>query len=137
MVCLKKMGSLRKATIAAFGAAGGLALIWIMFSTITRLESLAFAVVFGAVVSGVTMRVSGGHGPLYQLVATSATILGILIADTIVMLLLTNQSGFAGLAHLTAGNWSAVLDHFFTRDPYTFCFMVAGVVTGLFIWRPA
>src|SRR4051812_36762533 len=79
VLCLKNIGSLPKAVAAAFATAAGLALLWILFSMVTRMEALPFAMVFGVVVSGCTTRFSGGHGPLYQLAATLATITGLVV----------------------------------------------------------
>jgi hypothetical protein len=131
------MGSLQRALLAAFGAAAILGLLWIAFSYLTGFQLSIFAAIYGIVVSFCTVHFSKGCGPLYQAVATTATILGLLVSDTVVMIAISSPDGFLHVLRMTTSEWQAALGHFLNNDPVTAIFMVLGVIGGFYIWRPS
>ncbi len=137
LVCFKLMGSLSRAFQAAYVSAVGLGLLWILFSMITGFQLTMFALIFGMVVSFATVHFSKGHGPMYQFAATSATILGLLVANTVTMLSITRPEGLRIIFHLSFSEWQQVLGQALNYDPVTAIFIVFGVLGGFYIWRPA
>lgn len=134
-ICNASLGSTRRAVNAAFGTAAALALLWIAMGLLFNIEQPMFAIGFGAVVSFVTVRHSRGCGPVYQLIATSATILGILVADATIVIALSEPEGFTTLTRLNDDDWIRILRHMVLYDPFTAVFLVTGVMGGLYIWK--
>lgn len=134
-LCNASLGSLHRAVNAAFGSAAALALLWIAVGLLFDIALPMFAVGFGAVVSFVTVRLSRGCGPLYQLIATSATILGVLVAHVTLTIVLLEPDGIEMFAHLNDDDWIRVLWAMVLYDPFTDVFLAAGVLGGFYIWK--
>lgn len=77
---------------------------------------------------GSTSHFSGGRGIGFQLIATFLTIVGILTADTVVVLMIEGRS--VGLESVWEDMGCRVLN-----DPITIFFYAIGVITSFFIWR--
>ncbi|MEZ6186918.1 MAG: hypothetical protein R3F62_18140 [Planctomycetota bacterium] len=134
MVCGASLGSLRKAVAAASLSAGALALVWIACAVFVGVRPLLLALIYGAVVSGCVMAFSGGRGLSYQGVATAATIVGLLVADTVavyaVWYLWFDGQSYEG----PQPTWWEFLCHNALYEPYTIASFTAGVLGGLFLW---
>lgn len=96
-----------------------------------------FALAFGIIVSFSTAHFSKGHGPLYQVLATAATMLGLLFSHATAVLILVSPDGLLHLARMSTGEWQMALSKFVNADPVTSLLMLFGVIGGFFIWRPA
>jgi hypothetical protein len=131
--CLESLGSVKKAIDAALISGAVMSLIWIGLAVVTGLQLTVLALIFGGVISVAVTRYSGGVGPLYQGIATAATFLSILVADTIVVILLWNKIN-PGSGPAPSFSY-ALLEFQIQHDPFTFMFVGLGVAGGLFIWR--
>jgi hypothetical protein len=85
-MCQRPLGDLPKAVTAAFLSSAGLALLWAGFALVTGHYVWWFAVLFGGLVSGAVAHSSSGRGPTYQLVATTATVVGLAVGELLVVL---------------------------------------------------
>jgi hypothetical protein len=132
--CLKSLGSFPKAVVGAAVASLGFGLFWILLSYITKVQLGVIALAFGMVVSFVTVRYSGGYGFTYQLNASFWTLLGLVVADVLVVRMLW---------HEYAPHWGdrpvpSLLDigaYVLQHDGVTLAYCVIGLVGGLGIWR--
>lgn len=131
--CLKSLGSPIKALVAALASGVVIALLWIGISWFTGLQLPFIAMIFGGLISLAVTTYSGGVGFLYQGIATLFTIASILVADTVVVLLLLEDT-------YGATGWSApplslsLLEYQALYDPYSFLFISIGIAGGLYIW---
>lgn len=141
IMCRRSMGSLAVGLLAAFVSTLVLGANWITWSLITGtgFHFALYAVAFGAIVSGITMRISCGRGPLYQLIATSATVLGIFTANTVAFVALYALSIDAGIIGCFKLGWQDWVDAFrnvVLYDALTNLWAFLGILGGFFIWRP-
>ena len=135
IVCGKQMGNLRKAVQAAFATAVLLGLLWIAFTWITGKELPILAVFFGAIISWSTTHFSAGRGILYQLIATVATIVGIVGANSIAILITFSDQGLIQLSQMSISQFLELMEHHFKYDPITPICYLLGIAGGLWIWK--
>ncbi len=133
IVCGKSLGSYPKAFIAAAASAQGLAFLWVAGSMAFGIPAIFFAIFFGGLVSGAVTTFSGGRGFGYQAIATGFTILGIVLADTILVWNFWPQ--LTGSPNTARPGFSALMEWLFLYDNVTGIFSVLGVVGGMFIWH--
>ncbi len=131
ILCGADLGSLPAAALVAFGAAAVLGVGWVGWAWLTGLQVTWFAAVYGGLVSGALVHFSGGRGPLYQGVATAATVLGLLLADSALVALLAARAQ----PDLPLPPVGELLAYQVQHDPITIAFMLLGVAGGLWVWR--
>ncbi len=131
VACLRALGDPKRALIAGLICTLALGALWVGAAWLLRFQLSWGAVLFGGVVSGVVTSRSGGRGIFYQAVASSFTVAGILLSQSLVMFVLwedlyhgTPRPGFWRLASTYA-----------LYDPVHTIFAVLGVMGGLYIWH--
>ncbi len=127
VMCQKPLGDLPAAITAAFVTAGVLAVLWAGFTLVTHIQIMWFAVLFGGLVSGAVAHFSGGRGPTYQLVATTATVVGIVVGQLLFVV------GWVGRFDVLADQDAVAAIVF--ADDWSLPFCVLGVVGGLWLWQ--
>ena len=135
IVCRKPIGNLRKATEAAFATSVILGILWVSFTWLTKIQLPFLAMVFGGIVSFCTTHFSAGRGILYQLVATVATIIGIVAADTTAMLIVASDQGIIEFSKLSIPQFLEAMEFYFKYDRFTPFYYIIGVAGGFWIWK--
>ena len=130
--CLKGLGSLPRAFVAAGVAATILAVLWGAFSWITHLQATFLALGFGVTISAVAAHFSGGRGFLYQVVASGWTLLGMLAGDTLAVWLLWPQ--FYPRTP-DRPDFLALMQWLALWDGATIGLMALGLMGGMFLWH--
>jgi len=115
--------------ISAIGVGG----LWVLTSWLLRIQIPAVAVVFGGIVSAAVTRFSAGRGIVYQGIASFWTVVGLLVADTVVVLIFW-QELYAPSAGTPPPIWN-LMEYQALYDPLTFLFYGLGIIGGLWIWR--
>lgn len=126
-MCRRPLGDLPKAVTAAFLSAAVLALLWPAFCYFTGFQAPWFACLFGGLVSGAVAQASAGRGFAYQAIATTATIVGILAGETLLVL------AYWGQAHRLADQ--ELVARAMLSNEYGPPFAIMGVVGGLWLWN--
>lgn len=104
-------------------------------TVLTGLQLTMGALLFGGIISLCCTQFSGGRGVLFQLIATTFTIVGIVAADTIAMVIVNVRLGELDPQFITASWLFEGMKHNFFYDGFTGFFFVLGVMAGLWIWR--
>lgn len=113
VLCLKSLGSHKKAFLAAAISSLWCGTIWLTVAVLFRIQLPALAILFGGIVSATVSRFSGGRGITYQLIATAFTIAGIVSFDGLSLLLIealkppqnqTEREGIEPTEPLSASN---------------------------------
>lgn len=132
--CYKDLGSIPKAIIYAAFASFILSLIWIAIAAIFHIEFAWVSMSFGFLISGSVLIYSNGSGPIYQLIATTFTIITIFFSDLFVTWFLWN--GLEIEASITLiEQLKELIIYQFSWDPYSWLFTFVGVTSGFYIWR--
>lgn len=130
IVCGAELGSLPRAIVAAGVATALLVVVWVVLAWALGAQTLWFAMLFGGVVSGAVVQFSAGRGWSYQLVASLATIVGIGVADAVLLALIVGRTeALAGSGLLELTRWQL------ENDPITALFAGLGVFGGFFVWH--
>ncbi len=131
VACGAELGSVSRATLAAFGAAGALAFVWVALALGLGLQTSWFGLLYGGLVSGALVHFSGGRGLRYQAIATTATIGGLLVAETALVAALWRRLE----PEVSLPPWDVLAKHQLEHDPITVAFLVLGVMGGMWVWR--
>ena len=134
-MCQSSLGSPRRALNAALSATAIMIGIWILLSVSLRIQFPLIAGIFGVTVSASVTHFSGGRGLGYQLLASAATVMGIVIADALSMLSIYVQDNPGGNYTPTFTDIWQEIQFRFIHDPTTALFYILGIISGLFIWR--
>lgn len=130
IVCGAELGSLPRAIAAAAIATIALMVVWVGLALTLGAQTMWFAMLFGGVVSGAVVQFSAGRGWSYQLVASSATLVGLALADAVLMaLVVARDQGLSGAGFVELARWQL------ENDPLTLLFAGMGVFGGFFVWR--
>lgn len=126
-MCQQPLGDLPAAVTAACVSSAALSLLWAGFTLVTGYQVIWFAVLYGGLVSGAVAWASSGRGPVYQLVATTATVVGLVVGQLLFVLayhrrldLLANHEEVSRL--VLENHWGLA-------------YAVLGVVGGLWLWH--
>ena len=82
--CLKSLGSLPKALIAAVTTSLLLFVIWVLIAIIFEAEFSWLSLFFGFLISASILIFAHGKGPIYQFISTLTTIIAIFFSDLFV-----------------------------------------------------
>jgi hypothetical protein len=132
--CLKDLGSIPKAIIAASLTSIILFFIWAGIAAIFNAEYDWVSMFFGLLISGAVLFFSHGLGPKYQLIATTFTIVTIFFSDLFVTWFLWEGIELE-VNSLFADQMKALISHQLTWDPFSWLFTFLGVSSGFYIWR--
>lgn len=135
ILCGKPLGSIPLAFVSAFATAALFALSWASFAWLTGLIALWMSLLFGVAVSGAVVQVSFGRGWAYQAIASSATIIGIIGAETLLILLLHDRLDILvefDTLNIAAVNLAARVA---LHDPAALAFGVLGLMGGFWVWK--
>lgn len=135
IVCGNPLGDLARAIRAAGESSLIMAMIWVAASFLLRMQLPLFALIFGGIVSLYTTRRSAGRGFLFQLIATGFTILGIVLADSMAMLLEVARESSFSASDITIDMLLADMKYRILNDPVTGLFFVLGIMGGYWIWK--
>ena len=135
IICNKGIGSLKTAIIAGFITTIVLGVFWILISLITKIQLPIFALIFGGFVSFGVSHFSAGRGFIYQGIATIYTIIGILLADTISVIILWHDLYPEWGADTPIPQFTDIIIELALYDPFTVFFYILGVIGGFYIWR--
>ncbi len=135
ILCGRSLGSVSKACVAAAASSLGLAVLWAVSAWVTGLQASFLAVGFGVVVGGAVAQVSFGRGWLYQLIASTATLAGIVLGETLLILVLRDRLDL--LVEVQQPNLGLVEAVRYTvlQDPWAIAFAVLGLMGGFWIWK--
>lgn len=134
-LCGRSLGSLPKAILAAVVSATGLALAWVVTARVLGVQALWFGALFGVVVSGAVAQVSFGRGWAYQLVASTATLGGISLGETLVVALLRDRvERLIAVEQPNVGLVEAVR-YATLEDSWAVVFSVVGLMSGFWVWK--
>ena len=89
---------------------------------------------FGFLISGSVLIYSHGSGPIYQLIATSLTIVTIFFADLFVTWFLWEELSIE-MNSAFGEQLKALIMYQFSWDPYSWLFTFVGVTSGFYIWK--
>ncbi len=133
--CRRNLGRLDLALLYGGLTATSVALLWYGFTIWTAWGFTLFAAVVGIIVSGSILGFAHGRGPIFQLIASSFTILAITIGEGLVGRAVPGQffletGGQQLPATLMETAWVMAM-----WDPWTFACMIVGVAGGMFIWK--
>ena len=132
--CLKDLGSIPKAILAAALMSVILFLSWVSIAAIFEAEYAWVSIVFGALISGAVIYSSHGSGPIYQLIATSFTLFTIFFSDLFVVWYLWEGAEIA-LDSSFIEQIKTLAAHQVQWDIYSWLFTFLGVSSGFYIWR--
>lgn len=135
IICGRPLGSIGRAVLAAGASAGALGLAWFLFTWFTGVQALWFALAFGLLVSGAVAQVSFGRGWAYQAIATLATILGIVVGQTLMILAFEGRLGLLWSADQPNLGALEALRHTLVDHEWALVFCVCGVLGGGWIWK--
>lgn len=113
ILCGQQLGSVPRAVVAGAVAALVLAVAWAVWFWLTGFVWLWLSLLFGVVVSGAVVLVSFGRGWVFQAIASAWTLVGIVAAETLLVL----------------------LQQVAPNDPWVFVFGVCGVMGGFWVWK--
>lgn len=135
IICGRPLGSIGKAAVAAAAAASLLGVGWFLFAWLTGIQALWFGLLFGVAVSGAVVQVSFGRGWAYQAIATLATVTGIVVGETLLILAFEGRLGLLWSA--TQPNLGALeaVRHTLVDDEWALIFCVCGVMGGAWVWK--
>lgn len=135
IICGSPLGSVPRALAAAAISAVALAVVWVVVAWVLAIQALWFGLFFGVVVSGAVTQASFGRGWLYQLIASTATLAGIVLGETLLVLLL--QDRLDVLVSLEQPNVGALeaLRRTALEDPWALAFSVLGLMGGFWVWK--
>jgi hypothetical protein len=135
ILCGKQLGSLPVAFIAGFAAALALSVAWALWFWITGIGAVWFAMLFGVAVSGAVVHFSFGRGWVFQAVASAATLVGIVMAQTLLLLLLRDRLDL--LVKVEQPNLAVVdvASKVALNDPWVLVFSTFGLMGGFWVWK--
>lgn len=135
IICGRQLGSIGVAAVAAAVAATALGLVWFLFTWFTGVQALWFGMFFGMIVSGAVVQVSFGRGWLFQAIATAATVVGIIVGETLMVLAFEGRLGL--LFSTSQPNLGALeaVRHTIVDYEWVLIFCVCGVMGGGFVWK--
>jgi len=133
--CGRSLGSPRKAVLAAGVATVVLSLLWVGSGALLGVQASLFAAFYGGLVSGAVVHVSGGRGVLYQAIASSFTLAGVVCAQTVLVLILWEEIARANDLAWESPGFVETLHYLVNYDPLTIVFCVLGLFGGFWVWR--
>ncbi|MCO5166501.1 MAG: hypothetical protein M9894_09065 [Planctomycetes bacterium] len=135
IICGAPLGSPAVAVAAAAASALGLALLWALTGWLTGVQALWFGMFFGVAVSGAVAHFSFGRGWLYQAISSGATLGGIVLGETLLLLLLHGRLGsLLGLEQPNLGLLEAVR-FAVVDDAWSLVFGTVGLLGGFWVWK--
>lgn len=135
ILCGEPLGSIGAALAAGAAAALGLALAWGVVGWLTGVQAIWFGMFFGVAVSGAVVHFSFGRGWLYQAIASGATLGGIVLGETLLLLLLHGRLGsLLGLEQPNLGLLEA-LRFAVVDDSWSLVFGTVGLLGGFWVWK--
>lgn len=135
ILCGRSLGSLSKAVLAAVVAASAMALSWVVTAFVLGAQALWFGALFGVVVSGAVAQVSFGRGWAYQLVASTATLVGIVLGETLLVTLLRDRLDLlVAVEQPNLGLFEAIR-YTVLEDSWAMVFAVLGLMGGFWVWK--
>ena len=130
IICGASLGSISTATTAASLTSLALGMVWFLSALMFRFQDPFLALLFGGIVSGTVTFFSGGRGLMYQAIATTYTIIGILAFDALVVWYLWPE--FSSEAR---PDFWFLIGYQMYHAPFALASCVLGVMGGFFIWR--
>lgn len=132
--CYKDLGSVPKAIFLAALTSIILFFIWVAIAAIFQLEFAFVSISFGFLISGVIIIFAHGSGPIYQLIATTFTIITIFFADLFVTWFLWEGLEL-DINNTILEQLKILITYQLSWDPYSWLFTFLGVSSGFYIWR--
>ncbi len=135
VLCLKNLGDPKRALVAAAVSTVTLSAVWIGIAWIANFEFSLFATLYGVTISAAVLVYAKGKGPLYQAIASTFTVVGLVVADTIVVWLVWDE--YASAQHIprtTVALWE-LMKYQLTWDPWVWLWLIAGLMGGFYIWN--